>query len=138
MADVCRATSIASATLDRYYYDRVKSFDRDVLAGLCLYLEVKPGELLIAVDQGDLFEQTEVPAGGETDLEPETLKTGRFGRWPPAALEAGIPRHARTPGKKKGPGDYPSPSIWWSRRESNPRPQALYSKIYIPSPVVWF
>ena len=27
---------------------------------------------------------------------------------------------------------------WWSRRESNPRPQVLYSKIYILIPVVWF
>jgi len=29
-------------------------------------------------------------------------------------------------------------SKWWSRRESNPRPQVLYSKIYILIPVIWF
>lgn len=63
VADVCRATSISRATLDRYYYDRVKSFDRDVLARLCLYLKVHPGELLVLVDQGDLFDSTELPTG---------------------------------------------------------------------------
>ena len=31
------------------------------------------------------------------------LKTGRFGRWPPAARMAGTPRHAGISGKKKGP-----------------------------------
>jgi putative transcriptional regulator len=64
VADVCRATGVSRATLDRYYYDRVKSFDRDVLARLCLYLKVKPGELLVMVDQGDLFEQPERPTSG--------------------------------------------------------------------------
>ncbi len=55
VADVCRATGIARATLDRYYADRVKSFDRDVLGRLCQYLQVKPGDLLVEVEQGDLF-----------------------------------------------------------------------------------
>lgn len=55
VADVCRATGIARATLDRYYYDRVNSFDREVLGKLCLFLKVKPGDLLVLVDQGDLF-----------------------------------------------------------------------------------
>lgn len=65
VADVCRGTGIARATLDRYYYDRVKSYDRDVLARLCRYLEVKPGELLVLVDQGDLFELPTPPDGGK-------------------------------------------------------------------------
>jgi putative transcriptional regulator len=56
VAEVCRATGIARATLDRYYYDRVKSFDRDVLARLCRFLKVSPGELLVWVNQGDLFD----------------------------------------------------------------------------------
>ena len=56
VADVCRATGIARATLDRYYYDRVNSFDRRVLEKLCIFLQVKPGELLMSVDQKDLFE----------------------------------------------------------------------------------
>jgi putative transcriptional regulator len=56
VSDVCRATGIARATLDRYYYDRVKSFDRVVLDKLCLFLKVSPGELLELVDQGSLIE----------------------------------------------------------------------------------
>lgn len=55
VSDVCRATGIARATLDRYYYDRVKSFDREVLGKLCLFLQVRPGDLLEMVDQGDLL-----------------------------------------------------------------------------------
>lgn len=55
VSDVCRGTGIARATLDRYYYDRVNSFDREVLGKLCQFLQVKPGELLELVDQGDLF-----------------------------------------------------------------------------------
>lgn len=55
VSDVCRATGVARATLDRYYNDRVKSFDREVLGKLCQFLQVKPGDLLVLVDQGDLF-----------------------------------------------------------------------------------
>ncbi len=55
VSDVCRATGIARATLDRYYNDRVNSFDREVLAKLCNYLQVEPGELIVKFDQGDLF-----------------------------------------------------------------------------------
>lgn len=55
VSDVCRGTGIARATLDRYYNDRVKSFDREVLGKLCQFLQVKPGDLLVLVDQGDLF-----------------------------------------------------------------------------------
>jgi len=55
VSDVCRGTGIARATLDRYYYDRVKSFDRDVLGRLCQFLQIGPGELLVEIDQGDLF-----------------------------------------------------------------------------------
>lgn len=61
VAEVCRATGIARATLDRYYYDRVKSFDREVLARLCRYLKVAPGDLLVWVDQGDLFDDLTTP-----------------------------------------------------------------------------
>ena len=61
VADVCHATGIARATVDRYYYDQVKSFDREVLAKLCRYLQVKPGDLLVLIDQQDLFESWEQP-----------------------------------------------------------------------------
>jgi len=65
VSDVCRATGIARATLDRYYYDRVNSFDRDVLSKLCDYLQVLPGELIVKVEQGDLFSN---PTDGEVRL----------------------------------------------------------------------
>ena len=55
VSDVCRGTGIARATLDRYYSDKVSSFDREVLSKLCDFLQVKPGDLLVLVDQGDLF-----------------------------------------------------------------------------------
>ena len=55
VSDVCRATGIARATLDRYYNDRVNSFDREVLTKLCDYLQVEPGDLITKLDQGDLF-----------------------------------------------------------------------------------
>jgi putative transcriptional regulator len=56
VSDVCRGTGIARATVDRYYYDKVNSFDRDVLGKLCQFLQIKPGDLLVLADQGDLFE----------------------------------------------------------------------------------
>lgn len=55
VADVARDTGIARAVLDRWYHDRVASFDRDVLGRLCRYLGVSPGDLLKLVEQGDLF-----------------------------------------------------------------------------------
>lgn len=55
VSDICRGTGIARATLDRYYNDRVSSYDRKVLAKLCDFLHVTPGDLLILVDQGNLF-----------------------------------------------------------------------------------
>ncbi len=59
VADVCRATGIARATIDRYYFDRVNSFDREVLSKLCDYLRVEPSDLIVKVPQGDLFDQME-------------------------------------------------------------------------------
>ena len=55
VADLARETGIARAVLDRWYHDRVSSFDRDVLSRLCDFLKVTPGELLKVVDQGQLF-----------------------------------------------------------------------------------
>lgn len=74
VSDVCRATGIARATIDRYYYDKVNSFDREVLSKLCDFLQVKPGDLLVVVEQGKLFDmdyevtpsQTEYPVATET------------------------------------------------------------------------
>ena len=55
VSEVCRATGIARATLDRYYNDKVKSFDREVLGKLCQFLQISPGDLLVVIEQGDLF-----------------------------------------------------------------------------------
>jgi len=62
VSDVCRATGIARATVDRYYNDRVNSFDREVLGKLCKFLQVKPGDMLVLVDQKDLFEPWGAPS----------------------------------------------------------------------------
>ena len=43
VAEVCRGTGIARATLDRYYYDRVNSFDRAVLEKLCKFFAGEAG-----------------------------------------------------------------------------------------------
>jgi len=55
VSDVCRGTGIARATLDRYYSDQGKSFDREVLSRLCDFLHITPGELLVLIDQSKLF-----------------------------------------------------------------------------------
>ena len=55
VSDVCRGTGVARATLDRYYNDKVNSFDREVLSKLCDFLQVNPGDLLVVVEQGKLF-----------------------------------------------------------------------------------
>ena len=36
-------------------------------------------------------------------------------------------------GQEKGPGDYPSPCVWWRWRESNPRPKAIDARYYMLS-----
>ena len=56
VSEVCRGTGIARATLDRYYYDKVKSFDREVLTKLCSFLKVKPSELLVIEEQGNFID----------------------------------------------------------------------------------
>jgi putative transcriptional regulator len=55
VADLARETGIARAVIDRWYHDRVSSFDRDVLSRLCDYLKVTPADLLKAVEQRHLF-----------------------------------------------------------------------------------
>ena len=64
-------------------------------------------------------------------------RNGQFGQ---LANSAGAPNNTRelaqidekTPTRQQLGLQY-----WWRRRESNPRPQVLYSKIYILSPVFW-
>lgn len=77
VSDVCRATGIARATLDRYYNDRVKSFDREVLGKLCQFLQVKPGDLLVVVNQGNLFDaDNESSSTTAYSVQPETIFDG--------------------------------------------------------------
>ena len=56
VADVVRDTGIARATVDRYYYDSVQSYDRDVLEKLCIYLKVDLPALIQYVREPDLFD----------------------------------------------------------------------------------
>ena len=65
VSDACRGTGIARATLDRYYNDKVSSFDREVLSKLCDFLHVTPGDILVMSDQGDLFSAA-IPSGKES------------------------------------------------------------------------
>jgi len=67
VSDVCRATGVARATIDRYYNDRIKSYDREVLYKLCRFLKVKPGDLIELVDQGDLFETQDTPSSSRQE-----------------------------------------------------------------------
>lgn len=78
VSDVCRATGIARATMDRYYYDKVNSFDREVLSKLCDFLQVKPGDLLVAVEQGKLFgtDNEVMPDSSAYPVSTETIFTG--------------------------------------------------------------
>jgi putative transcriptional regulator len=55
IADVARDAGIGRAVLDRWYHDKVSSYDRDVLSRLCDYLKVTPSDLLQVVEQGKLF-----------------------------------------------------------------------------------
>ncbi|MDO8369871.1 MAG: helix-turn-helix transcriptional regulator [Candidatus Nitrotoga sp.] len=77
VSDVCRATGIARATMDRYYYDKVNSFDREVLSKLCDFLQVKPGDLLVVVEQGKLFDAdyAVAPSGSAYPVTTETVFT---------------------------------------------------------------
>lgn len=78
VSDVCRATGVARATIDRYYYDKVNSFDREVLSKLCDFLQVKPGDLLVVVEQGKLFDAdyAVAPSGSAYPVTTETVFTG--------------------------------------------------------------
>lgn len=49
VSDLVRSTGIARATLDRYYFDRIGSFDREVLEKLCRHLQVPLTDLLVEV-----------------------------------------------------------------------------------------
>jgi putative transcriptional regulator len=67
VSDVVRGTSIARATLDRYFHDRIEAFDREVLEKLCRFLQVPLTDLLVEVPD---VEQTSKLDHGGSSLEP--------------------------------------------------------------------
>ncbi len=38
--------------------------------------------------------------------------------------------------KEKGLGEYPSPCVWWSWGDLNPRPQAFFVQFYMCSRLI--
>ena len=80
VADVVRDTGIARATVDRYYYDTVQSYDREVLDKLCAYLKVDLPALIQYVRQPDLFDAQDM-------IPPSAQQPARaFSAAPPAPL----------------------------------------------------
>jgi len=55
---------------------------------------------------------------------------------PLKSLNRGTPPPLALRGDKKSPEMSPGFGYWWSRRESNPRPQILHSQFYILSSVI--
>ena len=56
-----------------------------------------------------------------------------------SCIRKAMPGKAQTlglPGKKKGTEKVQSPSEWWSWRDLNPRPQALFGQIYMFSGLI--
>lgn len=77
-----------------------------------------------------------LPAGQTEKRDWAGRETGRFGVFGRHGTRRASARNPAPRGdfrQEKGPGDYPSPSDWWRRGESNPRPQVLDSRIYVRS-----
>ena len=87
VADVVRDTGIARATVDRYYYDSVQSYDRDVLEKLCIYLKVDLPALIQYVREPDLFDSATISASARAVHEPPTPYYARRTR-PPSRRRA--------------------------------------------------
>lgn len=80
VADVVRDTGIARATVDRYYYDTVQSYDREVLDKLCAYLKIDLPTLIQYVRQPDLFDgdDTNKPALSKSSQYPTLASSTAF------------------------------------------------------------
>lgn len=50
---------------------------------------------------------------------------------------AGVPANTRECARKKANREWLALMYWWSRRESNPRPQVLYDQFYMRSRSIW-
>jgi hypothetical protein len=55
-----------------------------------------------------------------------------------AVVKSQNPAWRGVSGQEKGPGDDPSPSIWWRWRESNPRPTTFRRSLYMRSQSLFF
>lgn len=67
--------------------------------------------------------------------------TANSGGWRSPQASAGTPNNTRELAqidKKKPQLITVGASVWWRRRELNPRPQALYSQVYMLSLTIWF
>ena len=53
VAQVARATGIHRNVVTRYYRDKVKQYDRDVITRLCHFFSVTPGELLVLAPKSE-------------------------------------------------------------------------------------
>ena len=85
-----------------------------------------------------ILQETELrlPAGQTENRDGSGGESGRFRAFRLMATRSTDGRNPAWRGdfrQEKGPGEYPSPCIWWRRRESNPRPQALDCRIYVRS-----
>jgi putative transcriptional regulator len=90
VADVVRDTGIARATVDRYYYDSVQSYDRDILEKLCVYLKVDLPSLLQYVREPDLFDAPQVSTSAGAVHEPPQPYYARPER--PASRRRNLPK----------------------------------------------
>ncbi len=73
----------------------------------------------------------------ETGLAGKRAVSALPGTMAPAGQTPETPRHAGISGKKKGLETIQTLQYWWSRRESNPRPQVLYDQFYMRSRSIW-
>jgi len=80
-----------------------------------------------------------LPAGQTEKRDGTGQESGRFGAFQWHAIRSTdhqnlTPRENFT--QEKGPGEIPSPCIWWSWRELNPRPQAIFVQFYMCSRLI--
>src|SRR5690606_31720775 len=79
-----------------------------------------------------------LPAGQTENRDGSDRESGRFRAFRAFRVMVTRSTGGRNPawcgdfGQEKGPGDYPSPYIWWTERGSNPRPLHCESKNTVP------
>ena len=81
-----------------------------------------------------------LPAAQTENREGSDRESGRFRAFRLATTRSTGGRNPVWRGdfrQEKGPGDFPSPCVWWSWRELNPRPQAFVRQIYMFSGLIW-